>query len=324
MKMKFRRVDWEFTSVFRTASRTRTHAQTVQVELVDGDYIGRGEASGVPYHGETAESLLEELAGMTAEVHNGLSRVDLQIRLPAGGARNALDCAFWDIEAKRLHRRVWDMVGLAPAPLATAYTLSLDTPVMMAQAAASLTQYPLLKIKLTGEGDWERVRLVRRARPDAELIVDANQAWDERQLQQLVPCLADLGVTLIEQPLAAGHDDFLATFRSPVPLCADESCLTSESLAAVVGKYRYINIKLDKTGGLTEALRLASLAKDAGLLLMVGSMGGSSLSMAPAMVVGQLCNVVDLDAPLLTKTDVPNAIRYEGHRMAAPAASLWG
>jgi L-Ala-D/L-Glu epimerase len=325
MKMRFRRVDWEFVSVFRTAARARSHAQTVLVELDDGERVGRGEASGVPYHGETVDGLLEQLASFAGAVSSGISRAELQGLLPAGGARNALDCALWDLEAKRSARRVWELAGLPMAkPLFTAYTLSLDTAEVMARAAESLHRYPLLKLKLTGEEDLERVGLVRRARPDAQLIVDANQAWDERALRELTPALAGLGVTLIEQPLAAGQDHALATFRSPVPLCADESCQTSRSLPAVVGKYQYINIKLDKTGGLTEALRLARLAQEAGLRLMVGSMGGSSLGMAPATIVGQLCDVVDLDAPLLTKGDVPDAIRYEGHRMAVPGARLWG
>jgi L-Ala-D/L-Glu epimerase len=325
MQVSFRRVDWELASIFRIAYMTRTHAQTVVAELRDGEVVGRGEALGVHYHGETAASLIDELEDVAASLADGLSRGELQELLPPGGARNALDCALWDLEAKRLRRRVWELVGMRSVrPLTTAYTLGADTPEAMARAAAATVKYSVLKIKLTGDDDLERVRLVRQARADATLIVDANQSWDERQLQLLAPQLAALDVKLIEQPLAAGQDDALTHFRSPVPLCADESCQTSASLPALVGKYQYVNIKLDKTGGLTEALRLAHRARESGLKLMVGCMSGSSLSMAPGFVVGQLCDVVDLDGPLLAKADVPGAIRYEGSCMFAPDAGLWG
>lgn len=325
MQLEWRRVDWEFASVFRIAYKVQTHAQTVQVALREGNQVGRGEALGVSYHGETADTLLEQLAAVASDLRNGLSRVELQDLLPAGGARNAVDCALWDLEAKRAGRRAWELAGMASVhPLVTAYTLSVDTPATMGQAAAAAQRYSLLKLKLAGEGDLERVTAVRQARPDAELIVDANQAWSERQLYELTPRLAELGVKLIEQPLAVGKDDALAGFESPVPLCADESCQTVASLPAVVGKYHYINVKLDKTGGLTEALRLARAARAQGLELMVGCMAGSSLSMAPAFIVGQLCSVVDLDGPLLAKADVPDGIRYEGSRMFMPRVSLWG
>ena len=325
MQVRFRRVDWEFAAVFRIAFRTRTHAQTIVVELEQDGLVGRGEAAGVSYHGETAGSLLDQLAGMTKELSKGLSRAELQGLLPAGGARNAVDCALWDLDAKRLGRRVWDMAGMGRAhSLATTFTLGLDTPEAMRRAAAAASQYPRLKLKLNGEDDVERVTLVRNERPDAELFVDANQAWSESQLDELIPPLALLGVKLIEQPLPAGKDDALSGFRCAVPICADESCQTVESLSAMASKYQYVNIKLDKTGGLTEALQLARLAKAQGLKVMVGCMAGSSLSVAPAFVVGQLCDVVDLDAPLLLKSDVPDAIRYEGNRMLAPDQRLWG
>lgn len=325
MKIRFRRVDWERTSVFRIAYRTQTHAQTVQVELEDHELLGRGEGLGVSYHRETADTLMDQLASVTLDLRNGLSREDAQNLLPPGGARNAIDCALWDLEAKRLGRRVWDLVGLQSThPLVTTYTLGLDTPLAMGKTAAALSMHSKLKLKLNGEDDLERVALVREARPDAELVVDANEAWNDQQLYDFAPRLADLGVTLIEQPLAAGKDDVLMGFESPIPLCADESCQTIESLPAMIGKYQYINIKLDKTGGLTEALRLARLAKEKGMKLMVGCMGGSSLSMAPAFVVGQLCDAIDLDGPLLIKSDVPDAIHYDGNRMFAPKARLWG
>jgi L-alanine-DL-glutamate epimerase-like enolase superfamily enzyme len=325
MQLKLSRVDWEFRSPFRIAYKTRTHSQTVLVELIDGEHVGRGEASGVSYHGETVDLLFEQLSRMATMVQAGLTRADLQNVMPPGGARSAIDCAMWDLEAKRSGRRVWELAGLSsPRTLVTAYTLGIDTPEAMARSAAAVARYGLLKLKLTGQDDLERVREVRGARPDAQLIVDANQAWNEQQLVELTPQLAALGVKLIEQPLAIGKDDVLRHFDSAVPLCADESCQTTQSLPGLLGKYQYINIKLDKTGGLTEGLRLARAARERGLKVMVGSMGGSSISMAPAFVVGQLCDIVDLDAPLLTKADVPHAIHYDDNRMRAPVAALWG
>lgn len=325
MQVSFQRVDWEFASVFRIAYRTRTHAETVLVKLEDGALLGRGEALGVSYHGETPDTILEQLQDVASDLCAGLSREELQHRLPPGGARHALDCALWDLQAKRSGRRVWELAGLKTVrPLVTAYTLGVDTPEVMAQAAAGAAWASLLKVKLSGDGDLERVRAIRQMRPDAEIIVDANQGWNERRLQEFTPQLAALGVKLIEQPLPADKDECLAGFASPVPLCADESCQTSESLPWLRGKYQYVNIKLDKTGGLTEALDLARLARQQGFKLMVGCMAGTSLSMAPAFVVGQLCDLVDLDGPLLLRSDVPDAICYQGNLMSAPQARLWG
>jgi len=326
MRVEFHRVDWPFTSIFRIAYRVRTRVEAVRVELKDENLIGRGEASGVSYHGETVDSLLAQLAVVKMDLVNGISRTELQALLPAGGARNAIDCALWDLEAKRAGRRAWELAGIkSVSSLSTDFTLSLDTPEGMGRAAAAAREYSRLKLKLGGNDDVERVAAVRKARSDAEIIVDANQAWNERQLYEFTPQLVELGVKLVEQPLPVGKDDVLAGFESPIPLCADESCQTTESLPSVIGKYQYVNIKLDKTGGLTEALRLARAGQAAKLQLMVGCMAGaSSLSMAPAFIIGQLCSVIDLDGPLLSASDVPNAIRYEGSRMFAPEASLWG
>ena len=325
MHVEFRRVDWPLASPFRISYQTWTHIETVLVELRDGDLIGRGEGLGVFYHGENAQSVFDQLGRVKETLERGISRPDLQTLLPPGGARNAIDCALWDLEAKRAGRRAWELAGLQSVkPLTTAYTLSVDTPSEMGRAAAAKRAYSLLKLKLAGEGDLERVAAVRKARPDAELIVDANQAWNERQLHTFPARLAEFGVKLIEQPLLAGKDDALAGYQSPVPLCADESCQTAESLPALLGKYQYVNIKLDKTGGLTEALRLARAARATNFQIMVGCMAGSSLSMAPAFIIGQLCSVVDLDGPLLAASDVPNGIRYEGSQMFAPGNELWG
>lgn len=325
VEIRFRRADWEFTSPFRIAYRQQTHAETVLVEIDDGNCVGRGEASGVSYHGETVASMLDQLAAVAADVRNGANRSDLYGLLTAGGARNAVDCALWDLESKRQGRRAWELAGInSMKPLVTAYTLGLDDLCATGQMAASLKKYSLLKLKLDGTDDIERVAVVRRARPDVEIVVDANQAWTESHLPSLVPALAELRVRLIEQPLALGRDNALKGFKSPLPMCADESCQTSGSLPELVGKYEYINIKLDKTGGLTEALRVAHVGRALGFKLMVGCMGGSSLSIAPAMVVGQYCDVVDLDGPLLIKSDIQHPIIYEGSRMLWPDSALWG
>ncbi len=325
MDVEFERINWPLASTFRTAVHDLTQAETVQVRLKDRGFIGRGEALGVFYYGETVDSMLRQLEAVKPRLLGGVTRAELQALLPAGGTRNALDCALWDLEAKCVRRRAWELAGMQSVkPLTSAYTLSVDTPKAMAEAAAAARKYTLLKLKLDGTADAERVTAIREVRPDVELIVDANQSWSERHLDEIAPRLAKLGVGLIEQPLPAGQDASLANFKSPIPLCADESCQTSESLPSVIGKYQYVNIKLDKTGGLTEALRLAAKAQALNLKLMVGCMAGSSLSMAPAFIVGQFCSVVDLDGPLLAATDLPHAIHYEGSRMFAPEAALWG
>jgi L-alanine-DL-glutamate epimerase-like enolase superfamily enzyme len=325
MQVRFSRVDWEYKSLFRISNWSKTHARTVVVELQDGAVTARGEGIGVFYHDETPETVLDQLSDVANDLRNGISRAELQQRLPPGGARNAADCALWELEAKRAGRRAWELAGLQSVhPIETDYTLGLDTPEAMARSAAALPRFRVLKIKLAGDSDVDRVRAIRAARPDAEIIVDANQGWNERQLHEYTPELAKLGVRLIEQPLAMGQDDALAAYDSPVPFCADESCQTSESLPALNGKYQYINIKLDKTGGLTEALRLARAAQAQGFKLMVGCMGGTSLSMAPAFIIGQSCEFVDLDGPLLLKSERPAGIRYEGGRMQIPASTVWG
>ena len=325
MEVSFRQVDWPFASTFRIAYRTQTVAETILVELREGELVGRGEGLCVVYHGETPESLLQQVAEVRNDLANGLTREALQLRLPPGGARNAIDCALWDLEAKLAKRRAWELAGIPSVkPLITAYTLTMDTPEAMGRAAAAVPQYSLLKLKLGGDHDVERVMAVRKIRRDATLIVDANQSWTPRQLEDITPQLASLGVQLIEQPLPFADDDFLSHFHSPVPLCADESCQDADSMAALTGKYDYVNIKLDKTGGLTEALRLARAAQSAHFKLMVGCMAGSSLAMAPAFIIGQCCGFVDLDGPLLATKDVPGGILYEGSRMHPPESKLWG
>jgi L-Ala-D/L-Glu epimerase len=325
VRLEVSAISWPFRAAFRIAYQVHTSCEAVSVEITDGDLAGRGEGIGVSYHGETVASMRTQLGSIENALSRGISRQDLQSLLPPGGARNAVDCALWDLEAKRAGRRAWELAGIrAVSSLLTDYTLGLDSADSMARAAYAARMHSRLKLKLSGDGDIERVSAVRAARPDAEIIVDANQAWNEQQLNEFTPRLASLGVALIEQPLPAGQDDVLADFVSPIPLCADESCQTRLSLDVVVGKYQFINIKLDKTGGLTEALALADEARARGLKLMVGCMTGSSLSMAPAFVVGQLCRFVDLDGPLLLAADVRHPILYDGDRMHPPDRWLWG
>jgi L-alanine-DL-glutamate epimerase-like enolase superfamily enzyme len=265
------------------------------------------------------------LEAMAGKVADGLDRETLRRLMEPGAARNALDCALWDLEAKRAGRPAWELAGLttAPGPLVTCYTLSVDEPAAMAQAARA-TPHPLLKMKLTGSGDLERVRAVREAAPAARLVVDANEAWTLDQLRRFAPAFAELGVEMIEQPLPAGQDEALRGYRSPVPLGADESCHGLASLEGLKGLYSVVNIKLDKTGGLTEALLMKQAAQAAGFELMIGCMVASSLAMAPAVLLAQGARFTDLDGPLLLTEDRQPALRYDGALVHPPTPDLWG
>jgi L-alanine-DL-glutamate epimerase-like enolase superfamily enzyme len=265
------------------------------------------------------------MEAMASAVADGLDRDALQSRMPPGAARNALDAALWDIEAKETGKPAHRLAGIEPPrALVTAYTLGLDSPEAMGRAAAEEATRPLLKIKLTGEGDLDRVRAIRAAAPHARLIVDANEGWTPQHFERYSGALAELGVALIEQPLPAGQDSALADLPHPIPVCADESCHTREDLTALRGRYEFVNIKLDKTGGLTEALLLADAARAAGFGLMVGCMIGTSLAMAPATLVAQQAEFVDLDAPLLLAHDRQPGLRYDGSTVFPPKPSLWG
>jgi L-Ala-D/L-Glu epimerase len=316
---------WPLAQPFVISRGAKTTADVVVAELHDGDSHGRGECVPYPHYGESVDSVFETLEKMKGAVFSGLNRETLQDALPPGAARNALDAAFWDIEAKRAYCSVADLVGIgAMKPVTTAYTLSLDTPERMGAAAAAQKTRPLLKLKLTGDGDLERVRAVREAAPASRLIVDANEGWTARHFTELTPGLAALGVELIEQPLPADNDDALAELPHPIPVCADESCHTTADLDRLVGKYDAVNIKLDKTGGLTEALNLAAAAKERGFAIMVGCMIGTSLAMAPAMLLAQRASIVDLDAPLLLAADRNQRLRYDGSTVYPPEPELWG
>jgi L-alanine-DL-glutamate epimerase-like enolase superfamily enzyme len=319
------RRSWPLAQPFAISRGSKTTADVVVAELHDGDSHGRGECVPYPRYGESVDSVFEALEKMKGAVFSGLNRETLQEAMPPGAARNALDAAFWDIEAKRAYSSVAQLAGLdALKPVITAYTLSLDTPERMGQAAAVQRARPLLKLKLTGEGDVERVAAVRQNAPQARLIVDANEGWTARHFEQLSPRLAEFGVELIEQPLPADDDSALAELPHPVPVCADESCHTAADLESLVGKYDAINIKLDKTGGLTEALLLAKAARERGFAIMVGCMIGTSLAMAPAMLLAQQASIVDLDAPLLLAADRNQRLRYDGSLVYPPEPELWG
>jgi L-alanine-DL-glutamate epimerase-like enolase superfamily enzyme len=316
---------WPLARPFAISRGSKTAAEVVIAEISDGDSRGRGECVPYPHYGESVDSVFKALDGMKGAVFSGLDREALQQALPPGAARNALDCAFWDIEAKRAYQRAAGMAGIGPLkPVVTAYTLGLDTPERMAELAATERARPLLKLKLTGDGDVERVRAVRHAAPASRLIVDANEGWSERHLHEVMPALADLGVEMIEQPLPAGADEALARVPHPIPICADESCHTRADLDRLAGKYDAVNIKLDKTGGLTEALALMNEAQARGLKIMVGCMVGTSLAMAPALLLAQQASVVDLDGPLLLAADRVPGLRYDGSTIYPPDESFWG
>lgn len=310
---------------FTISRGSRTETVVVVVEISDGYATGRGEC--VPYarYGEAPASVAAQIEGVAEAIAGGADRQALQNAMPAGAARNAVDCALWDLEAKRAGKRAWEIAGITmPALLTTAYTLSLDTPEAMAAAAREAAHRPLLKLKLGGGDDIERVSAVRSAAPSSELIVDANEGWEVAELPLLMQAMADLGVALIEQPLPAGSDAALADVPHPVPVCADELFHDRTSLAEVVGRYDFVNIKLDKTGGLTEALAVVREAESSGLGIMVGCMLASSLSMAPATLVAASARFIDLDGPLLLATDRQPGLLYEGSNLGRPEPELWG
>ena len=317
---------WPLAGAFTISRGSKTEAVVVVAELSDGTHRGRGES--VPYarYGETADGIVAAIEAVRPALQQGLDRPALQQAMRSGAARNALDCAYWDVNAKAAGRRAHELAGLGPtAPLITAYTISLGTPAAMAEAAERAALRPLLKVKLGG-GDDDRTRIaaVRRAAPLAEIIVDVNEGWRADDLARNLAACADAGVTLVEQPLPEGGDEVLARIKRTIPVCADESVHDRASLDALAGKYDAINVKLDKAGGLTEALALAGAAEQRGLAVMVGCMVATSLAMAPAMLVAQRARVVDLDGPLLLAKDRPEGLRYDGSLVYPPEPALWG
>jgi len=321
MQISVTRDVFRLAQAFTISRGTRTEAQVLTVQVSEGGVTGRGEC--VPYarYDETLDSVTAQISHLPAD----LDRAALHDLLGAGAARNAVDCALWDLEAKRAGKRAWDLAGLpAPDPEVTAYTLSLDSPDRMREQARQHAHRPLLKIKLGTPDDMPRLEAVRAGAPEARIIVDANEGWSPEVYAELAPHLLRLDVALVEQPLPAAADDALLGMARPVPVCADESCHDRASLPALEGKYDVINIKLDKTGGLTEALELKRAALAEGYGIMVGCMVGSSLAMAPATLVAQGAMVTDLDGPLLLAEDRPNALTFDAAGVHPPEPSLWG
>jgi L-alanine-DL-glutamate epimerase-like enolase superfamily enzyme len=311
--------------LFTISRGSKTEAVVVTATVSDGTHAGHGEC--VPYarYGETVDGVAALIEAQAPLLGAGVSRNALEAAVPAGAARNALDCALWDYEAKAADKRAWALAGIAaPDPVPTCYTLSLGTPEAMEAAARQASGRPLLKVKLGGAGDPERIAAVRRGAPDARLVVDANEAWTPDTLTAHLAACAAVGVELIEQPLPADDDAALAGFASPIPICADESAHTSAGLGALANRYGAVNIKLDKTGGLTEALAMARAARELGLEIMVGCMVGTSLAMAPATLLAPFARWVDLDGPLLLASDREGGLDYTGGLVHPPAPALWG
>jgi L-Ala-D/L-Glu epimerase len=316
---------WPISGGFAISRGVKHEAVVVVATISDGVHGGRGEC--VPYarYGESVDGVVAAIEACAESVADGLSRAGLLERLPPGAARNAIDCALWDLEAKRAGKRAFDLAGLgAPAPVLTALTISLAPPEAMAARAREASAYPLLKLKLGGDGDEERFAAVRAAVPDARLIADANEAWRPETLERLFAAAAKAGVELIEQPLPANRDQILQHIARPVRVCADESVHDRASLAPIAARYDAVNIKLDKAGGLTEALAVKASARALGLKIMVGCMVGTSLSMAPALLLAQGADFVDLDGPLLLARDRVPGLTYEGGTVLPPPAALWG
>lgn len=321
MRIDVKHESFKLAQVFTISRGSRTQADVLTVRVSDGVHQGWGEC--VPYarYGETLDSVTAEIKTLPADV----TVETLQALLPAGAARNAVDCALWDLAAKQAGKRVWDLLGVpAPIPEITAYTLSLDTPDAMQAQAAKHAARPLLKIKLGTPDDMARLEAVRRGAPKSRIIVDANEGWTADVYADLAPHLIRLGVQMVEQPLPAGADDMLGEIARPLPVCADEACHDRASLPALKGKYDMVNIKLDKTGGLTEALLLKEAATRENYAVMVGCMVGTSLAMAPATIIAQGVAFTDLDGPLLLAEDRAAPLIFDNAGVHAPTPALWG
>lgn len=324
MKLQVETISSPLRSAFAISRGAKTSAETVRVTLEVGDIRARGEC--VPYgrYDESQASVADAIESIRNEIEAGISRNDLQSALSAGAARCAVDCALWDLEAKQSGKPVWQLAGLPePRPIETAETVSLDTPEAMAEAASKITG-KLLKLKIGSAEDLIRVRAVRNARPDARLILDANEGMQPDAFLEIAGIAAELGTILIEQPFPAGKDTILRTMAPPVAICADESAHTSQDIDELVRGYDYVNVKLDKTGGLTEGLKMVRAAKDLGMGVMVGCMVAGSLSMAPAVLLGGLADVVDLDGPLWLAEDIAEGLTFSNGFIDPPSRKLWG
>jgi L-alanine-DL-glutamate epimerase-like enolase superfamily enzyme len=325
MKMTVATVRRPLGAPFVITGYTFSHLDAVWVVLEQGGARGRGEGVGMYYLGENPETMSLQLEDVRDAVESGATRLDIQSLLPPGGARNALDCAYWDLECKATGQTIWQILDVTPHALVTVATIGMGTPEEMAAKARAFAQYPQLKVKLDGHQPIERLWAIREARPDSTLVIDVNQGWSMTDLEAYTPELANLGVAMIEQPLPRGADAELEGYRSPIPLGADESCVDLSEYEEAASRYDVINIKLDKCGGLTEALAIAQRARDEGKDLMVGNMTGTSLSMAPSHVIGQTCRFVDIDGPLLLASDIAEGLTYnEGGWVDPPSPTLWG
>ena len=324
MLIEAREEVWPIKNVFRISRGSRTEAQVVVVTVTDGQHTGRGEAVPIRRYNQSVASILAQIERIKSG--KDLDRHQLQKLLPAGAARNALDCALWDLEAKKSGKRVWELANLEiKSEVETSFTISLDTPDKMATAAKANTTAPILKLKLGGDDvDLARVQAVREAAPTARLLIDANESWSPAHYQKFVPSLKKFGAELIEQPFSADADEVLETLDRPIPVCADESCHTSADLPRLTNRYEMVNVKLDKTGGLTEALRLTERARERGFKLLIGCMVGTSLSMAPARILTSTADYVDLDGPLLLASDRDHALAYQHGKIGIPSRELWG
>ena len=324
MLIEAREEVWPLKQVFRISRGSRTEARVVVVTVTDGQHTGRGEAVPIKRYNQSVASVLAQIESIKTE--KDLDRHQIKELLPAGAARNALDCAFLDLKAKISGKRVWELVNVPMVPeVETSFTISLDTPAAMAAAAKASATAPILKLKLGGDDvDLARVEAVRKAAPAARLLIDANESWSPAHYQKIVPALKKLGVELIEQPFPADADEVLETLDHPIPVCADESCHTSTDLPRLTNRYEMINVKLDKTGGLTEALRLCKRARESGFKLLIGCMVGTSLSMAPARLLASTTDYVDLDGPLLLARDRDHGLAYQHGKIGIPSRGLWG
>jgi len=324
-RLTVRRESWPLARPFAISRGVKTEAEVVVAEIRDADTLGRGECVPYPRYGESWENVVAAISAQAIAVADGLDRETLCREMAPGAARNALDAALWDLEAASTCRSVWEIAGIPkPCPSLTAVTISIGTPEDMGRSAEERAGAPLIKVKLDDRQVIERMTAVRRGAPEARLIIDPNEAWDLDILHSVTPELAELGVEMIEQPLPAHADDGLTAFDSPITLCADEACHTVTDLPGLTGKYGMVNIKLDKTGGLTEAIDLARAAEAAGFKIMVGCMVGTSLAMAPAALLGSFAEFVDLDGPLLLEQDRSEGLRFDNGRVHPPGPGLWG
>jgi L-Ala-D/L-Glu epimerase len=324
MQIEAREEVWPLKNVFRISRGERTETQVVAVTITDGQHTGRGEAVPIKRYQQTTASVLEQIESIKREKH--LDRQILQTLLPPGAARNALDCALWDLEAKKVGKRVWDLANIPmKSEVETSFTISLDAPEKMAAAARAAAKSPILKLKLGGDDvDLARVEAVRGAASASRLLIDANESWSPAHYEKVVPALKRLRVELIEQPFPANADEVLEKLERPIPVCADESCHISTDLPRLANRYDAINVKLDKTGGLTQALVLAERARASGFKLLIGCMVGTSLSMAPARLLASAADYVDLDGPLLLARDRDHGLVYRNGKIDLPSRELWG